>query len=141
VTEKDRLVRQLVSEIEKIDPSWDGSQLLFQTTRQLRDLIDTKDQENAHRVANLPVVVFLGHGERHDATRRLREFAVERGWFEVPISCAYETLRMLDSATKGVFVVYEGKRGTRAVANNGQIAAQRLLRDFKSHWKMGGDSR
>jgi hypothetical protein len=79
-----------------------------------------------------PVVLHLGQFEDADKhVASLRRFAVAAGWFEVPATNGYERLRMIDGATGGVFVVYEGKRGVRATANVGQPAAQLLLRGWE----------
>jgi len=87
------------------------------------------------------VVLEMGLNCDRNKVTLLRKYAVERGWFEVPISCAYEVLRMVDTATGGKFAVYEGKRGTKAVANVGQRAAQRLLLDYRKFHPKGGEAR
>lgn len=61
----------------------------------------------------------------------LRQAAVALGWFEVPVTNSYERLRMIDAATGNRVVVYQGRKGIKAVANVGQPAAQQLLRTWK----------
>ena len=74
---------------------------------------------------------------RFQQVHALRAFAVGAGWFEVPGTNVYEHLRMVDPKSGNTFVVYEGKRGFKGVADVGHPAARELIsawaRDNNAH--------
>lgn len=66
--------------------------------------------------------------------RSLRGFAINRGWFEVPGTSAWEELRLRHGETGGTLIAYRTKRGgIKVVVPTGQRAASQLIESWNEN--------